>query len=88
MDELKYVLKCFLFASLLLMFSQTRVGGLTIESKVEIFLTESSTAHFMQMAAEGGAKALTEFFNSAKAFVSQKIGQNNLKQDPIEDDRI
>ncbi|MBC7466391.1 MAG: hypothetical protein H7256_10395 [Bdellovibrio sp.] len=74
MDELKFVMKCFLFASLVMVFSQVKSGGLTLESRVEVFLTESTAAHFMQTAAEGGAKVLGEMYETAKNFISNKIG--------------
>lgn len=93
MDELKFVLKCFLFASLVMMFSQVKSGGLTLESRVEVFLTESTTAHFMQTAAEGGAKVIGEMYNNAKTFISNKMGHASTQSPiavPIEDeeDRI
>ena len=93
MDELKFVLKCFLFASLVMMFSQVKSGGLTLESKVEVFLTESTTAHFMQTAAEGGAKVISEMYENAKTFISNKMGHASNHGPvaiPIEDeeDRI
>ena len=98
MDEFKFVLKCFLFASLIMIFSQVKTGGLTIESKVEIFLTDSTTAHYMQTAAQGGAKALGEMYDTTKAFISNKMGNgsnhstsNNRTIEPAieeEEDRI
>lgn len=84
MDELKFVLKCFLFASALMMFSQVKSGGLTLESRVEVFLTESNTAHFLQTAAEGGAKLVAEAYQNAKAFISSKIGHaSNESRRPV-----
>ena len=85
MDELKFVLKCFLFASALMMFSQVKSGGLTLESRVEVFLTESTTAHFLQTAAEGGAKVLTEAYQNAKSYISSKMGHasNQKHQKPV-----
>lgn len=91
MLEFKFVLKCFIFASLLMMFSQVRKDGLTIESKVEVFLTESTTAHFIQSAAEGGAKALVEFYSTARSYIDDKIGSSSSHRttmDSVEDDRI
>lgn len=69
-----FVLKCLLFASLVMVFSQVKTGGVTIESKMQVFLTESSTAHYLQTAAEGGAKALSEFYQTAKSYINEKMG--------------
>lgn len=91
MDELKFVLKCFLFASLLMIFSQVKTDGLTIESKLEVFLTESTTAHYLQTAAEGGAKALGQLYETTKAFISNKMGHVSSSRavaEPVEEDTI
>jgi len=72
-----------------MVFSQVRSDGLTIESKVETFLTDSSTAHFLQSAAEGGAKALTEFYYSAKSYISTKMGHaSNTTIAPVNPMRV
>ncbi|MFZ3229593.1 MAG: hypothetical protein WA160_05265 [Pseudobdellovibrio sp.] len=88
MDEFKFVAKCFVFASLLMMFSQVRTGGLTLESKVEVFLTESITARYMQTAAQGGAKAIGEFYDSAKAFVSEKMNHTSSRSESVDANTI
>jgi hypothetical protein len=88
MDELKFVLKCFIFASLVMVFSQTRSGGLTLESKAEVFLTESSTARFMQTAAEGGAKFLSEMYSTTKSYLTNKMGHASNRPEPLDDDTI
>ena len=73
MDEFKFVAKCFIFACLLMTMSQVQTNGITIEAKVESFLTDSKAAKFMQDAAMGGAKALTEALAFAKAFLTEKF---------------
>lgn len=81
MDELKYVLKCFLFSGLLLMFSQVETDGVTYESKIEVFLTQSEAAQFMQEAAAGGVKAIEKALVTTKAFVSDKMnGTSNTSK--------
>ena len=72
MDELRFVLKCFLFSALLMTLSQVETDGVTYESKIEVFLTNSEAAQFMQEAAAGGVKALKKALASAKAFDSNK----------------
>ncbi len=73
MDEFKFVLRCFVFASLLMMLSQMKTEGITYEAKIENFLTHSEVAHFMQDAASGGVKAIEKALIIGKAFVSEKI---------------
>ena len=73
MDELRFVLKSLVFASLLMVFSQVKVDGLTYEAKIESFLTRSEVAFFMQEAAAGGAKAIGEALGKAKAFINTKM---------------
>lgn len=80
MDEFKFVMKCFLFACLLMMLSQVQTDGLTIESKVETFLTTSASAHFMQEAAAGGVKAIKEALVFTKAFVEEKMNHSSAKK--------
>lgn len=88
MDEFKYVMKCFLFAALVMMFSQVESDGITWESKAEVFLTESKAAHFMQEAAAGGAKALKEAFIFSKNFISEKMGSSSPKKSFQNEDSI
>ena len=80
MDEFKFVMKCFLFACLLMTLSQVQTDGLTIESKVEAFLTTSAPAHFMQEAAAGGVKAIKEALVFTKAFVEEKMNHSSSKK--------
>ncbi len=80
MDEFKFVLKCFLFACLIMTFSQIENEGVTIESKVEVFLTDSKAAQFMLDAAAGGVKAITEAVVFTKAFVTEKMNHSSSKK--------
>lgn len=62
MEELKFVFKCFVFSCLIVIFSQTRIQGETIENKAFVFLQNSETAHWVRAAAEGGVKIIREGF--------------------------
>ncbi len=88
MDEFKFVMKCFLFACLLMMLSQVQTDGLTVESKVEVFLTHSAPAHFMQQAAAGGVKAAKEALVFTKAFVQEKMDHTSSKKSFQKDEDI
>lgn len=66
MEELKLAVKAFVFASLIVMFSQMRVGGTTLERRGEVWLKSSATAVFLQGVAAGGIKALKKLTLSAQ----------------------
>lgn len=88
MDEFKYVMKCFLFAALVMTFSQVESDGITWESKAEVFLTESKAAHFMQEAAAGGAKVIKEVIIFSKNFVTEKMSGSSSKKSFKNEDSI
>ena len=73
MDEFKFVLRCFVFSCLLLMFSQVKTDGVTYESRIQNFLVNSEVAFFMQDAAAGGVKAIKKALLTSKAVISDKI---------------
>ena len=73
MDEFKFVLRCFVFACLLLMFSQVKTDGVTYEARIQNFLMNSEVAFFMQDAAAGGVKAIKKALLTSKAVISDKI---------------
>ena len=73
MDELKFVLRCFLFSCLLLMLSQVKADGVTYEARVQTFLVNSEVAFFVQDAAAGGVKAIKKVLLTSKAFISEKM---------------
>ena len=77
MDEFKFVLRCFVFACLLLMFSQVKTEGVTYESRIQNFLMNSEVAFFMQDAAAGGVKAIKIALLTSKAIISDKIDHKN-----------
>lgn len=73
MSELKMVIKVFIFSALLLMLSQIRVGGDTIENKTTRWLMHSSSAKYLQGVAAGAIKAGQTFFMSSKQTLSSTV---------------
>jgi|GEM_PF-4603807 len=67
MDEIRFVLKCFAFAVLLLMLTQIKSGDLTIENHIEAVLLNSKTATFVNKVAEGGVKVIKDGGHYAQA---------------------
>ncbi len=65
MDELKFVIKCFLFSCALFVLSQLQMQGLTIESRVHSYLVSSPVANFVNETAYGGAKLTVKYWNMA-----------------------
>ena len=84
MDEFKFVMKCFLFATAIVLLSQTKINNETLENKAELFLQDSATAHFIQHSAEGGAKILGQSFETSKAFLKRKMAQAGGSVEPVE----
>lgn len=66
MDEARFVLKCFGFAALLLVFSQLKTKTGTIETDIQAALVNSKTAEFVNMTANGGVKAIRAIASYAK----------------------
>lgn len=74
MDEFKFVLKCFLISCVIVIFSQTRIAGETLESKAFVFLQHSETAHWVRAAADGGIKMIRQGAELTQNFISDKFG--------------
>lgn len=66
MDEARFVLKCFGFAALVLVLSQLKTKSGTIETDIQAALVNSKTAEFVNMAADGGVKAIRAMVSYAK----------------------
>ena len=66
MDEVRFVLKCFGFAALVMVLSQLKTKTGTIETDIQAALVNSKTAEFVNMAADGGVKAIRAVANYAK----------------------
>ncbi len=58
MDELKFVIKCFIFSCLIVLFAKTNIGGETLEIKATRFLDSSDLSLYLRQTAEGGVKLI------------------------------
>ncbi|WP_413585947.1 hypothetical protein [Bdellovibrio sp. HCB274] len=58
MEEVKFVLKTLVFTMLLIVLSQVKVGGASIEAYAFRWLQRSTVSQYVQSAAAGGAMAL------------------------------
>lgn len=74
MDEFKFVLKCFLISCVIVIFSQTRIAGETLENKAFVYLQHSDTAHWVRAAADGGIKMIRQGAEITQNFISDKFG--------------
>lgn len=74
MEEFKFVLKCFLISCVIVIFSQTRISGETLENKAFVFLQHSDTAQWVRDAADGGIKMIRQGSEVTKNFISDKFG--------------
>lgn len=83
MEEFKFVLKCFLISCVIVVFSQTRVSGETLENKAFVFLQHSETAQWVRDAANGGIKMIRQGAEITKNFVSDKFGSGGSTQRTI-----
>jgi hypothetical protein len=61
MDEARFVLKCFVFAAVLVTLSQLKTKSGTIETDIQATLVNSQTATLINKVADGGAKAVKDF---------------------------
>jgi len=76
MDEFKFVLKCFIFASLLMCLTQLKTDGLTLEARLQSFLISSPVAEFVNKSAQGGVRLIEEFSIRAKKTVNTWFGSS------------
>lgn len=83
MDELKFVIKCFLFAAILMVLSQIKIGEETIESKIQSSLLSPTTVDFVNKVAEGGAKLVKNSIEYGKTYYFQS-SQNNIEVNKAE----
>lgn len=60
MDEVRFVIKCFLFSALLLVLTQLKTGGITIENQIQSSLVNSEVADFVNKTANGGVKIIKD----------------------------
>jgi len=63
MGDLFFMLKMVFYTFFLVLMMQIKIGGTTLEEKVIRFTHHSSTAHFFQKTAQGGATFLGHQYN-------------------------
>lgn len=71
MDELKFVLKGFVFAVLATMLLQVSVGGETLETKSDRMLHHSSVGNFLNQTAQGAAILIKKGTQMAQGLMGQ-----------------
>ena len=64
MSELIFALKTFLISALLISLMQVKIAGSTLENHTQLWLENSSVAHFIQGAATGGILACRDLYKS------------------------
>lgn len=85
MDEIKFVLRCFLFACLLFAISQLKTEGITLESRLHGFLISTPVAEFVNNSAHGAVKFIQKSTNEISALITgfankpEKSKQTNNK---------
>jgi hypothetical protein len=80
MEEFKFVIKCFLFACLIVIFSQTKVQNVTLENKASIFLQHSELAQLIRASADGGVKLILQGYEKTIEFFDEKLGRTSLSK--------
>lgn len=73
MEEIKFVIKCFIFSCLVVIFSQTKMSHETIEDKTYSYLQHSATAEFIRESAQGGVRLIYQGYDYAKNYFQPKI---------------
>lgn len=73
MDEARFVIKCFLFAALLVTLSQLKTKSGTIETDIQATLVSSQTAEMVNKVADGGVKGIRDLGSYLKAKVTSAV---------------
>lgn len=73
MAEVKFIIKCFIFTSLLVVLMQVKVGSASIEAYTFHWLRNSTASQYVQSVAAGGAMALRNLVSSAKEAANSTI---------------
>ncbi len=81
MDEARFVLKCFLFAALLVMLSQLKTKSGTIETDIQATLVSSQTADLVNRVADGGVKAVKDLGAYLRTKISSSIQGSPSKEE-------
>ena len=85
MDELKFVARCFGFAAVLLVISQLKTGGVTIENRVQTTLVNSEVADFVNKSAQGGIKLVNTTTASIKAYYNKRNKKTSSAEEVSEE---
>lgn len=80
MEEIKFVIKCFIFSCLVVVFSQTKMSHETIEKKTYNYLQNSATAEFMRESAHGGVLLIQQGYDYAKNYFQPAVVRAKGKQ--------
>ncbi len=73
MEELRFIIKCFVFTSLLVILTQVKVGNHSIEAYTFHWLRKSPASQYIQSAAAGGAMAMRNLAFGAKDAVASTV---------------
>lgn len=85
MDELKFTLRCFAFAAALLVLSQLRTGGVTLENRVQASLVNSQVADFINKAAQGGVKLIHNTSDAVRTHLEKQKKTSSDKEVVVEE---
>lgn len=89
MDELKFVVKCLLFACLLFALSQYRMdNGITVEAYVRSHLVSSPVADFVNQSARGGVKLIYKASDEISNYISGRRPIHSAAQSKSARDRV
>ncbi len=72
MEEIKFIFKCLIFASLVVVFAQTKFQGESLESKAEMFLQQSSVADTLREVAIGGAELAQTTYQKTESLIIEQ----------------
>ena len=70
MDELKFVIRCFLFSCLLFSMSQIKADGITFEARIQNFLVSAPIADFVNNSAHGAVKLIQKSVVDISALIN------------------
>ena len=88
MDEIKFVARCLLFAAAILVVSQLKTGGITIENRVQASLINSQVADFVNKSAQGGVKLINTSADKARSYFEKQKKTSSEKEVVVEDEIV
>ena len=80
MEEIKFVIRCFIFSCLVVVFSQMKISNETIESKAYNYLQKSSTAELVRDSAHGGVLLIHQGYDYVRNYFQPAAVRGNKKQ--------